>query len=342
MKNYFFIIFTFYCGIISAQPPGYVPGTQVCWNFNGRDHGYFRSASTTGEKHILISFTGNGESDCGNYQNQAPQNWLSDYQTNWDGNTTKANGTIVNWEVFTLPNNSDYNVPIYATDMDYFFNSIGLTQTTKSEFIHAQGTSGGVYRMWGVLTNSNSTFKNVFSTTISMSGVDPINTNNIITNYSNGRRHWVWHGLNDQVSVTPVSNSQDLYDNKLSATCDKQLTLQPGGGHGSDTWNVALALPVNGDTRLTNRWLWMVEAPNLSVVDFENNIVLNVYPNPTTDFIQINNLDNSSFVIIDILGKTVLEVSNYQKESKIDVSKLEKGIYFVKSKEGSNLKFIKN
>jgi uncharacterized protein (TIGR03790 family) len=83
---------------------------------------------------------------------------------------------------------------------------------------------------------------------------------------------------------------------------------------------------------------------NLSVDNFDSDKKIVVYPNPTTEFIQINNLDNTSFLITDVLGKTVLEIPDYQNNSKIDASKLKKGIYFIKFKENlySSLKFIKN
>jgi Secretion system C-terminal sorting domain len=76
--------------------------------------------------------------------------------------------------------------------------------------------------------------------------------------------------------------------------------------------------------------------------EIKNNVDVVIYPNPTSDFIQISNLENASLIIFDVLGKIVLEISNYQQESKIEISKLEKGIYFIKSMEGLNFKFVKN
>lgn len=71
----------------------------------------------------------------------------------------------------------------------------------------------------------------------------------------------------------------------------------------------------------------------------ENNAL--IYPNPASDFIKINSSD--SIIICDIIGKIVLEIPNYQKNTPIDISKLQKGIYLVysKSNKNLNLKFIK-
>src|ERR1051325_771562 len=84
-----------------SQPGGYTPDTQVCWNFNGRDHGYFKAAGN-GERHILISFNGDGETSCSNYQAIVPQRFLNDNGENWDGRTVRAPGDTIVWEVFTL------------------------------------------------------------------------------------------------------------------------------------------------------------------------------------------------------------------------------------------------
>lgn len=83
-------------------------------------------------------------------------------------------------------------------------------------------------------------------------------------------------------------------------------------------------------------------ANNLSITTYNANHKIVVFPNPTSHFIQINNLQNTSFEITDILGKTVLSVSNYQNNAFVDICKLEKGIYFIVIKENSILKFIKN
>src|SRR5687767_13237273 len=110
------VVLTLLSAIATAQSSTYVRGTQECWQFNGRAHGYFR-AEGNGERHVLISFTGNGETSCSNYQNAAPQKWLRYNGRNWDGRTVRAPGDTIVWEVFTL-----VNAPDYTIDLDYFFD----------------------------------------------------------------------------------------------------------------------------------------------------------------------------------------------------------------------------
>lgn len=87
----------------------------------------------------------------------------------------------------------------------------------------------------------------------------------------------------------------------------------------------------------------------LGINDFNLNLGINLYPNPTNSFlnIELNNSEtNLSFQIFDILGKQVLNrMGNSQDLSKIDVSNLEDGLYLIKiaTKNKSETKrFIKN
>lgn len=76
--------------------------------------------------------------------------------------------------------------------------------------------------------------------------------------------------------------------------------------------------------------------------ELEKNVF--IYPNPTIDFIKISNSDNETIIITDALGKIIFEIKNYQINSEINISKLEKGVYFVsmKSKTEKSWKFIKH
>lgn len=70
----------------------------------------------------------------------------------------------------------------------------------------------------------------------------------------------------------------------------------------------------------------------------ENSILL--YPNPTTDFLNIETKENiTRITITDMLGKTVFETK--QKSNKIDLSFLESGFYMTKVKTEVGEKVIK-
>jgi hypothetical protein len=85
----------------------------------------------------------------------------------------------------------------------------------------------------------------------------------------------------------------------------------------------------------------------LGTQDFEFSNYFSVYPNPTNDILNIdtkNSIQVKAMAVYDILGQLVIAVPDAQKISKIDVSKLTTGNYFLKmntDKGSSNVKFIK-
>lgn len=65
-----------------------------------------------------------------------------------------------------------------------------------------------------------------------------------------------------------------------------------------------------------------------------------IFPNPTSDYISISNLDNlESYLIVNQLGQEILKGT--YNNNKIDIRNLTNGIYFLKFESGNTLKFIK-
>jgi Leucine-rich repeat (LRR) protein len=85
----------------------------------------------------------------------------------------------------------------------------------------------------------------------------------------------------------------------------------------------------------------------LGTQDFEFADYFNVYPNPVNDILNIgtkNTIEVKLMSVYDILGQLIIAVPNAQSISKIDVSKLTIGNYFLKmntDKGTSSVKFIK-
>ncbi|NSL86288.1 T9SS type A sorting domain-containing protein [Chitinophaga solisilvae] len=257
MKRLLFIPLLLLCIAVYAQPAGYVPGTQVCWKINGYDHGYFKAAGK-GERHILLAFTGYGEQSCANFQTNAPQNLLNDLGTNWNGRTVRAPGDTIVWEVLTIPNYAEFWMQPYARNIDSFFAKIAPVDTSEHWRFHVSGLSHGVGRFWAYLSNAqgtNSPYRHIFSTTISLSG--QAQDAGMLAATSRNKRNWVWVGDQDYGQTHP-GISQQLYNN---LTGSKRFTLQASvppasAGHNSITWDSCHSL--RGTDTLTNTWLWMV------------------------------------------------------------------------------------
>lgn len=69
---------------------------------------------------------------------------------------------------------------------------------------------------------------------------------------------------------------------------------------------------------------------------------IKIYPNPVVNELNITlNANHSEISIYNSLGQKVIEKVTPGKTERINVSKLDKGVYFVKINEGVSLKFIK-
>lgn len=86
---------------------------------------------------------------------------------------------------------------------------------------------------------------------------------------------------------------------------------------------------------------------NLSLINKMQSVsLISIFPNPADDFIFIENKDNSSpvtYQIINSIGQSVM--SGILENSRIDISQLNKGMYFIyikTNKENFQNKFIKN
>lgn len=65
--------------------------------------------------------------------------------------------------------------------------------------------------------------------------------------------------------------------------------------------------------------------------------VVNIYPNPTTSKVYLQSSEEiKSVVIFDLSGKILLKTMN-QVENSLDVSQLQKGMYFLKISVGNRL-----
>jgi hypothetical protein len=93
-----------------------------------------------------------------------------------------------------------------------------------------------------------------------------------------------------------------------------------------------------------------VEIFTNSIDDFEATIRAFVYPNPVHNFLLLQTngeLTNyKSYTLIDALGNNLIESEISQKETKIDLSQLPVGTYFLKVLKNSNavetFKIVKN
>lgn len=81
--------------------------------------------------------------------------------------------------------------------------------------------------------------------------------------------------------------------------------------------------------------------PNLSTTGFELSKEIKLFPNPSTNYIQIQGLTKiENYKIYDVLGTKIRE-GVVSSNDRIDIKNLTNGIYFLKFDNGNTLKLLK-
>lgn len=83
----------------------------------------------------------------------------------------------------------------------------------------------------------------------------------------------------------------------------------------------------------------------VSILGVNNQVLqkISIYPNPASSILTIQNAENASIEVYDILGKLILSKTNISIQQEIDVSKLQSGNYFIKIEKDNEIatkKFI--
>jgi uncharacterized protein (TIGR02145 family) len=127
---------------------------------------------------------------------------------------------------------------------------------------------------------------------------------------------WSTGNTTETISVTPTETTEYWVDVTTNGvTCREYITI-----------DVTSPAAPNCDT---------AGIDDLGITSFS------IYPNPTTDYINIDCSSLESVFVYNILGKELIK----ETSNRIDVSTLSKGIYFIKVSDGINSstkKFIKN
>jgi hypothetical protein len=73
----------------------------------------------------------------------------------------------------------------------------------------------------------------------------------------------------------------------------------------------------------------------VGVAEVKNDVLIDVYPNPTTGFLNIKGADNANVEVYDILGRPVLKTQLVNQS--IDLSNFAPGVYFVRLVNGTGV-----
>ena len=150
-------------------------------------------------------------------------------------------------------------------------------------------------------------------------------------------------GNNMDVNTLPIQIGTNSDWNKISAARFHTLLLNNSNNLYSMGYNGSGAL---GDGTYTDKNTPILfNCSTLSITDFNNDSV-SIYPNPCSDFLNIelkNENETNNITILDISGKILLVENNVN--SKIDLTNFKTGVYVVKINSNEKViykKIVKN
>ena len=192
--------------------------------------------------------------------------------------------------------------------------------TVNGEYlITLTGTHAGAAKMGFELTAEDSNGQKVGTFALfNSSETELTNGNNAVTHSSAG------------VAMTGNSRSWDM------------VWLAPDSDVGVVTFYAAVNA-ANGDGGTSGDVIYNIShSVNFNPLSIDDVAIDNrkVYPNPATDFINVNMRSNSDILVIDFSGKVAKVIEAGTSTDRIDISDLESGTYFVKSEKETEM-FLK-
>jgi len=82
---------------------------------------------------------------------------------------------------------------------------------------------------------------------------------------------------------------------------------------------------------------WVVSAIIESAIAEKATIEVNVYPNPATNYVVIENVEFATVSIYNIIGSLVTTINSTQNELNVDLTNFRKGTYLITIQKGNQL-----
>ena len=119
-----------------------------------------------------------------------------------------------------------------------------------------------------------------------------------------------------------------LSDLIIPTICDNQSSIQIRWIMTSDTASDGSIVDSTGTSKIDDIFI-----TGTKITSGNEELIVNseikIYPNPTTDFINIENFSASQIILFNIIGEEIFNINSNSFE-KIDVSELNAGIYLLK------------
>jgi hypothetical protein len=131
----------------------------------------------------------------------------------------------------------------------------------------------------------------------------------------------------------PCADIQDMV--RIADDC-----LLLGGRYSTTTTLDTYTLPRPNNSGQDNAYAVRVCAGNVGVEELQAPLALEVYPNPSSDRIKVNNAAQGLLRVITASGSVAMSVDQRTGTVSIDISELPIGIYVVRDADGDAVRFV--
>jgi hypothetical protein len=229
-------------------------------------------------------------------------------------------------------NGNDLYISEYRGDKISKIDITAATPTTTTEVVTGLDGPSGIFLNGNILYIAEASGNKISK--INISATTPTTATDVVTE------------LNRPDDLLLIGN--DLYISE--ATADKISKIDITADNPTTT-DVVTGLSDPAGLALNGNDLYIAELsadkiskftlPTLSVANVPELNALKVYPNPTSEFIQISGIKNrENYSIYSVMGSEIIKGS-ISVDEKINVKNYSKGVYFLKFDNGTTVKFVK-
>jgi hypothetical protein len=201
----------------------------------------------------------------------------------------------------------------------------GITAQEGTKVAYSESWISGV----GALTPDNYLITPQFS----------INANNLEVKYWVAAQDPAYAAEHYSVLLSTTGNSPanftvTLFEETLVDSTWKEITLPLSAYNGQNVY-IAFRHYNVSDMYQMKIDAFSIDQANSNVT--YSNETINVYPNPTTGAIYVNNAENANIYVYNVLGEVVASVNNASNFNTIDLGSMAKGTYVVKVVSSNNV-----
>jgi hypothetical protein len=305
------------------------------------------ASGSTAFKPLLEKFTSSTCAPCASYNNATFNpfytaqnqnfNYIA-YQMNWPG----AGDPYYFAEAGVRRNYYGVNA-ITSLWIDGSEYSTGNNQTALTTHVNNEGTKTAYFALSGDRNLSGNNAVVNYNITPYLSGnytlhaavIEKLTTLNVSTNGETSFKHVM-------MKMVPDASGTSL--NLVAGTpVNGQINASLAGTNIEESTDLEVILFLQNNT--TKEVVQSFKATDALSLDDTTISKIKLYPNPATNIIRFSNEDMATILITDVTGKVVLQSNNVDKNSIINISNLNSGIYFVNIKNetiNETIKFVKN